>query len=382
MIFDVTRLVGRFLKGRLPTGVDRVDIEYLRYFYHRATALIRYKGKWVFFSPKDSMIIFTLLIDHDVSQSFQIRKLFLKNYLNPFVKTPQPSLFFNISHSGLDDPKYREKIASYGLKAIYFIHDLIPITHPEYSRPTQESLHHQRMKTALMSGLGIIVNSLDTQKNLMEYADTHSLSLPNLLVAPLASAPLKRTDLASPLNKPFFVILGTIEARKNHWMILHVWRKMVETWGESTPSLVIVGQRGWESENVVDMLERCRAIHPYIIEKPFCSDAELVRYLSHARALLFPSFCEGYGMPMIESMTLGTPVIASDLEVFHQIAHDIPHYLSPINGDEWMNVIGEYAQEDSALREAQITRIGSFVPPTWENHFERVEEWIRKIEYS
>lgn len=377
----MTRLIGRFLKGKLPTGVDRVDIEYLRHFAHQSTALIRYKSRWIFFQKKDSECIFDLLIDHDTSQSMRIRKIFLFTYFNVFIKFPPVgSLLINISHSGLDNPTYREKMDFYGLKGIFFLHDLIPIIYPEYSRPEQEALHHKRMNTLLSSAIGVVVNSCDTKKELINYATLHSLSVPNLLVAHLASAPLKFIDSKSPLEKSFFVMLGTIEARKNHWMILHVWRKMVEIFGESTPLLVIIGQRGWESENVIDMLERCRSIHPYVIEKSFCSDSELVGYLSHAKALLFPSFCEGYGMPLIESIVLGTPVIASDLGVFHEIANDIPEYLSPIDGEGWMKMIVEYAKEDSSLRDAQISRMKSFTPPRWEQHFERVEKWMARIE--
>src|SRR5580698_988440 len=99
------------------------------------------------------------------------------------------------------------------------------------------------------------------------------------------------------ISEPYFVILGTIEPRKNHWLLLQVWRRLVERLGDRTPRLVVIGQRGWECENAVDMLERCEELRGVVTELPACPDVELTSYLRHARALLFPSFAEGYGMP-------------------------------------------------------------------------------------
>ncbi|MFD2497976.1 hypothetical protein ACFSTI_02685 [Rhizorhabdus histidinilytica] len=68
-------------------------------------------------------------------------------------------------------------------------------------------------------------------------------------------------------------MLSTIEPRKNHLLLLHVWRRMAETLGpERTPHLAIVGRRGWENENVLDMLERCEAIRGHVHELAGLSD--------------------------------------------------------------------------------------------------------------
>ena len=107
-------------------------------------------------------------------------------------------------------------------------------------------------------------------------------------------------------------MLGTIEPRKNHWFMLHVWRRIVEESGGNAPKLVVIGRRGWECENVVDMLERCESLKDAVVEQSNCSDHDLQVWLQHARALLFPSFVEGYGMPLVEALTMQVPVIASD----------------------------------------------------------------------
>jgi glycosyltransferase involved in cell wall biosynthesis len=85
---------------------------------------------------------------------------------------------------------------------------------------------------------------------------------------------------------------------------------------------------------------------------------------------------EGYGMPLVEALSIGTPVIASNLSVFQEIAREIPEYLDPLDGNGWMEMIIEYTQPQSVKRLEQTIRIKDFLPPTWNDHFNRVEKFL------
>ena len=207
-------------------------------------------------------------------------------------------------------------------------------------------------------GYGIIANSAATLEELTAYAKAHGLPMPPATVALLAPARLPEPAVDAPLNKPYFVMLGTIEPRKNHWLMLQLWRQLIERLGEHAPRLVIIGQRGWECENVVDLLERCESLKGFVFEYSVCSDAELATWLHHAQALLFPSFAEGYGMPLVEALAQGVPVIASDLPVFREIAGDIPEYIDPLDGKRWSELIVEYALVESPARLKSMPKNG------------------------
>jgi glycosyltransferase involved in cell wall biosynthesis len=205
--------------------------------------------------------------------------------------------------------------------------------------------------------------------------------MPPALAAPLAPAQFAANALArSPLEAPYFVTLGTIEPRKNHWMLLHVWRRLAEEMGSEAPHLVIVGQRGWECENVVDLLERCAPLRGFVHELPACSDAQLAQYLAHARALLFPSFSEGYGLPLVEALMLGTPAIASALPAFAEAAGQVPDYLDPLDGPAWTQAVRDYMRPEHPRRAEQMLRLQQFRAPTWAQHFERVEPLLESLE--
>jgi glycosyltransferase involved in cell wall biosynthesis len=174
-------------------------------------------------------------------------------------------------------------------------------------------------------------------------------------------------------------VLGTIEARKNHDMLLNVWSRLIDRLGSNAPRLLIIGQRGWEAENIFHRLDREEWLRGHVLELNRCSDGELTQHLASARALLFPSLAEGYGLPLVESLGLGVPVLASNLPVFREIAGTVPTYLDPLNGAAWEEAILDYASSESRARAAQLERIKSFRPYDWKGHFDRVEAWLRTL---
>lgn len=382
-IIDVTRLLDRRMQGRLPTGVDRVSLEYVKHFGERSTALVRFAGQWIELSRKDSERIFDALPSQNELCNSLIRRAVTKAFLqNVGQRFSKPRFLFNIGHSGLETMHYTHRLQRSGLNPLFFVHDLIPLTHPEYCRPGEAERHRIRINTMLETGRGVIANSVATLEELTAYARVNNLPMPPTLVALLAPAQLPAPIVDAPMSKPYFVILGTIEPRKNHWLLLQLWRKLIERLGDAAPRLVIIGQRGWECENIVDLLERCETLKGFVFEHPACSDAELASWLHHAQALLFPSFTEGYGMPLIEALTFGVPVIVSDLPVFREIAGDIPEYVDPLDGKRWGELVVEYAQAESQDRLSQCQRMAGFVAPTWGAHFEQVEAFMECLRFA
>lgn len=379
MLIDVTRLADRFLQGRLPTGVDRVSLAYVNHFHDRAHALVRFGGRWAEMTHRDSQLIFDALLDGTKDRAGTLRRCVARGYAS-FWERRRSTVLWNTGHTGLDLPDYARAVKRRALRPLFFLHDLIPITHPEYCRPGEADKHHRRLDAMLSVGHGLLVNSRATRDELVEYAARKGVPVPPCAVAPLAPARLPQPDTRRPLARPYFVILGTIEARKNHLLLLQLWRQLVTTLGDEAPRLVLIGQRGWECEQVVDQLDRCEQLRGFVIEKAGCTDVELATWLHHARALLFPTFAEGFGMPLVEALMLGVPVIASDLPVFREIAGDIPEYLDPIDGMGWKHLILDYAAPDSTRRRAQCERMTGYAPPTWEEHFAVVEELMQGLD--
>ncbi|SEA65310.1 glycosyltransferase [Rubrimonas cliftonensis] len=253
------------------------------------------------------------------------------------------------SHSGLPaerggidrvDPGRR-------MRRLAYIHDVIPLEYPEYQTP-RSARRFERFLAALGAApTRYVANSADTARRLGACAAARGWAVEGIDALPprLEPGPPPRDDPAPrPAVRaildgaaPWFIAIGTIEPRKNHLLLLQLWRALAEA--GTPPRLAVVGRRGWENEMVVDMLDRCAAIAPHVSEFGDLSDAETLALLKGARALLFPSFAEGLGLPLMEAAAVGTPAIVSDLPVFREIAPPGTVFLDPLDGPGWARAI-------------------------------------------
>ncbi|MBP6441366.1 MAG: glycosyltransferase family 4 protein [Sphingorhabdus sp.] len=378
LLIDVTRLIWRRWAGRHPTGIDRVCLAYLEHYQTRAQAVIQYPNFRRILSPDISASLFQLLL-HDQSNFRQRLIVFgLRNIVRAVKSSPSLGRYYlNVGHTGLDHPGHIEWVRRSGVKPIYFVHDLIPITHPQFCREGEAEKHKARMTAALQSAHGIIGNSQDTLAILTKFAGSADLPVPKMTAAHLGTAEMAKTDNSrASFAQPYFVMLSTIEGRKNHTLLLDVWQKMIALGVGDIPQLIIIGQRGWQCEDVTNRLDNDEQLKPHIAELSNCTDEEIARYLRGARALLFPSFAEGYGMPLMEALIVGTPVIASDIAVFREIAGGVPEYLDPNDREMWLSTILQYQAEPSAQREKQQRRISKLKPPSWQDHFNQIDFWL------
>lgn len=381
MLIDVSRLLDRFGRGRLPTGVDRVCLAYIRRWGAQARATLQ-KGNWRrVLSHVSSQRLFDLVLNPPADFAQRMNRVIAQACLPPWPQQQvSDALAWHLGQTGLEKPGFEQWLRRSQQRPLYFVHDLIPVTHPEYCRPGEDTHHHQRMGVVLRTAAGVVVNSHDTRLALLGFAQAHGLPQPPTVVAPLAPVPLSFDEnMSPPIVGPYFVALGTIEPRKNHLLLLNVWRELAQRLGPAAPVLVVVGQRGWECEQVADMLDRCVALRGHVKEIPRCTDAELAQWLRHARALLFPSFAEGYGMPLVEALSVGTPVVASHLGVFNEVAGDVPDVLSPIDGEGWLQAVLDYSAPVSPRRAAQLQRMATYRTPTWDDHFVVVQELLEQL---
>jgi glycosyltransferase involved in cell wall biosynthesis len=167
-----------------------------------------------------------------------------------------------------------------------------------------------------------------------------------------------------PLAEPAqFVILGTIEPRKNHQLLLDIW-------ADIPAELHIIGQRGWLNETVFAKLDNSDLVGKSVFEHNTLDDAALALRLATARALLFPSFAEGFGYPIIEALQMGLPVICSDLPCFREIAAELPLYLPADDKQAWKAAIlaAVGTPRDKIPENVEF--------PTWEQHFAKLNKFI------
>lgn len=380
IVIDITSLLQRLKKSHLPTGIERVVLAYVEYYQNNARVLIRFRERNYVLPHDTSFDILQFIIKKPKDYLARVRYLFRKDWLLQRMNQDTQNLcLLNLDYGGLKYPRYTADLKKLRIKSIFMVHDLIPITHAEFFQPGSKQMHTYKINQLIAVADAIITNSEYTLTELHAYAQRMGLKLPRN-EAMLLAAGLKQSHpmAARPVNEPYFVMLGTIEPRKNHALILHVWRQLAEKLGKNTPRLIIIGKRGWHNEQVIDLLERCHPLQHLVIEASL-SDEALANYLQHAQALLCPSFIEGYGLPIVEALQYGIPVLVSDIPAFREVAHDVPDYINPIDGKEWLVQIENYTQENHPNRLAQRKRLEKFAMPVWTAHFDKVNLLVKYL---
>jgi glycosyltransferase involved in cell wall biosynthesis len=274
-------------------------------------------------------------------------------------------IYLNVSHFGLEQPHLLDRLAARGVRIAAMVHDLIPIAHPEYCSPSASGWHLRRIDAVLEHADLVISNSQSTADELIAFAERAGRRIPSICIAPLGLEPAFRVRPDPGMGQhPYFVCVGTIEPRKNIGMLLALWRRLAERMGDATPPLVLAGQRGWETEAIVDHLDRSPPVQRFVHEINGLGDTELARLIAGARALLSPSFMEGFNLPVAEALAMGTPVIASDIPAHRELAPDAC-LIDPLDGPAWLEAIEPAARRGAGADIPSPTQAS----PGWPEHF-------------
>lgn len=394
VVLDISRLLSRSFHPT-PTGIDRVEYVYARELLDRIPDRLSFAavhpagGYYGRIDPSAvrQFLAFTAAkwrnadtYDARKGKASAIRQMFALRP-RPVPKAVGPRIYLQVSPHHLDDVEQVGAILrAEGARFVTLVHDVIPLSHPEFARPQGADEHRARVHTIDTYASGIIGNSQATIDAVTPHLK-QGLAGRAVRVAHFgADTPdmFGATQYSVP-ERPYFIYISTIEPRKNHLLLLNVWRRMIEQLGDAAPVLVLIGRRGWENENVIDMLERGEVLRGHVIEAGELSDREMEELVAKARAMLMPSFAEGFGMPVVEALSAGIPVICSDILAHREVGGDAPDYLDPLDGLGWLRSIQAYSAPDSREREDQVRRIAQWRAPSWRTYFDIVIDLLDEV---
>lgn len=395
-VLDITRTVSRVGRG-LPTGIDRVERVYIQEFidrFERPLFLAKLKDKYAIidaqtmgdfvqarFGEKLDGVVglrdvfrFKLPKSQRLARSFirkNARSQFGKNEIESIFKREFPEGFeyTNIGHSNLHSD-FLSRLKPAGCTKIrVMIHDMIPLDFPQYCKENTPQEFKAKMSAVAHSADVIICNSEYTKTRVQTHLKPMSVNA-SYVVAYLGISPSFKIQEKQKKTPPNFVILGTIEARKNHSLLLDTWEEISKRVPlKQMPSLHIVGKRGWENDAFFARLEASELYGDKIIEHNLLDDKQLNELLNSATALLFPSFVEGYGLPAIEAQAMGVPVICSDIPVFKELLGNTACLLPSNQTGLWVKKLLELMAESPASCGKSNKRPQGVEIPSWPAHF-------------
>jgi glycosyltransferase involved in cell wall biosynthesis len=181
---------------------------------------------------------------------------------------------------------------------------------------------------------------------------------------PLSPMHVRRVlrDLALPPQ--YLLYLGTIEPRKNVLMLLRSYCALPQPLRDRWP-LLLVGSWGWNSEPIAEYFQR-EARHRGVIHIGYASEENLAAIYNGARALLYPSFYEGFGMPPLEMMSCGGAVLASTAGALVETVGHQAHLIHPEDSEEWRDAIERVVTDDDWWTSLRNGSTKTAQPYTWE----------------
>lgn len=387
-LLDITRLLRR--AGRVWTGIDRVELAYLAqlvtedipvwglartplgYILLDCAGLMAFHQRLAGAAPFSRPDILSRLQRgmHDTARRAltDARKLSVARCMPRGLSRmlrgalPAGTAYLNIGHSNLSARVFAAVRTIPQARITVLIHDVIPLDYPQYQRSGTVELFAGKMKRVRHHADLILYNSADTQAR-TERVMAQWGAVPRGIVAHLGTIP-PRPDRSAlpdglPPDTPYFITVGTIEPRKNHALLLDVWERL----GPDAPLLLICGSRGWNNAAVFARLDAMGA-GARVREVSGLSDGALSAVVQDAQAMLFPSHAEGFGLPGVESLQLGTPVICSNMATFREILKDHAVFLDDSSISMWKEKIVDWSKKPRAA-----LRVCDFEAPSWDAHF-------------
>jgi glycosyltransferase involved in cell wall biosynthesis len=262
---------------------------------------------------------------------------------------------------------YPMPIAAKGARNVYTIHDLIPLRLPHTTLDSKRHLYRLLNRIAATAD-HIVTVSEHSRRDIIEMLGADEARVTNTYEAvEFPPEMLERPDdiVAGDLMsryrleaKTYLLFYGAIEPKKNVKALLEAYRQT----GTKTP-LVMVGGGGWSNEAETRMLKAIEAEEAVLAPEKrrvrrldYADRSTLVSLIKGAQAVLFPSLYEGFGLPVLEGMMLGTPVVTSKSSSLPEIGGDAALYVDPNDVGDIARAIRTIAA-DADLR-AELARRG------------------------
>jgi len=219
------------------------------------------------------------------------------------------------------------------------LYDLIPIAYPQFCDAFLAKVFKEWVDESLGYVDGYIAISKTVQKEIMHYAQTHAPKRAKTiqfgyfyLGADFQSTKTSineniRDSLKELMKeRPTFITVSTLEPRKNHAYLLDTFEQL---WDDGIDiNLLLIGRQGWLVDELLKRIKNHSEYNKRLFFFDDINDTELDYAYHHAKALLFASFVEGFGLPIIEGLEKGLPVFASDIPVHREIGKNAVIYFN------------------------------------------------------
>ncbi len=249
------------------------------------------------------------------------------------------------------------------------LHDLSPLLHPEWHPAERVAQFEKHFRRSLSQCIHFFTVSEFVRREVIE-----TLGIPASRVtrtyngvrphfAPLPSEYVAELLRALDLPSSYLLYVGTIEPRKNLMVLLRAYCSLPDSIRSRCP-LLLVGAWGWNAGDVADFLES-GARQRGVLYRPYVPEDSLAALYNGARALVFPSLYEGFGLPPVEMLACGGAVLASTAGAVAEVVGSQAHTIDPHDVEGWRLAMQRIILEDDWRERLRCGATEAAKPFTW-----------------
>ena len=254
-----------------------------------------------------------------------------------------------------------------GATVALIVYDLIPLRRPEWCEPGHRRAFEAWIASVLPQADRTFAISRFTAADVSRYAAERGIPMPYApAVLPigtgLAVPPLRTPRL--PPAQSYVLFVSTIEIRKNHVLLLRVWRRLIER-GAAPPLLVFAGRIGWLADDLMAQLRNSDSLDGHVRVIEDASDGELASLYDGCLFTVFPSLFEGWGLPVTESLAFARPCLTSSTTSLPEAGGGLARTFDPEDVTAATAAIGSVLVDRVELAEWQARIAREFRPVSW-----------------
>lgn len=266
------------------------------------------------------------------------------------------------------------------VKRVTVIHDLTPVLFPQF-HPIQSSVVHKIVLPGILKRAdGIVANSRHTQSDIEKFYPVSKGKIS--VVLPGREAIFRPVQEAVVLKKygirqPYLLCVGTLEPRKNLTALLEAYEQFRRATGQAV-QLVLAGKDGWKNGPFFEALRRS-PFRSDIVLTGYTERSELPVLCSMARLFVYPSLYEGFGLPALEAMACGAPVLLSNASSLPEVGGDAAGYFDPGDVDGLSKKLAELLGDERKLQKMSELSLAQAEKFNWRRSAEAFVSLMKKL---
>lgn len=375
---DVTEL----MKVNFTSGIQRVikeiTIRWINWGYD--VRLLTYNSKYRYFEVIAKKDFYNYYAGKEKTKKFRvIDKMQITDFNSSYIFFDMDSVWMNPLKRSYLLPELKKQ----GTRIVAHIYDIIPVTEAQYCHEFTTLSFLEYIGAQIQYADLIIANAkatLDAINELIKGTEVQSIEgrviklgcdIKNNACSEDATSEVKKI---SELGN-YVLMVGTIEPRKNHKYVLEAFEKSLFS---ENVNFVFAGRIGWNMDDFLKYIEGHKELGRRLFFIKNATDADIIYLYENSLLVAFPSYNEGFGLPIIEAFARNAIVLAADIPVLHEVGEDYCEYFSLRDSEEFIGLVKKYLNDEEYRSKTKL-KLKEYKRNTWDECAKQMYEELSRM---